>query len=158
MKPTVYIETTIPSYYYDGRPELTPDIARTRQWWDHERVDYECFISQIVWAELTEGEYPNKEDCLALIADVSVLSITDEIERIAAVYRAQSLMPRLPSRDSLHVAIASFYRMDFLLTWNCRHLANANKVKRLRELNLEMGLSIPQLITPDQLQPLEDDL
>jgi len=158
MKSTVYIETTIPSYYNDGRPELAANIARTRQWWDRERGDYECFISQVVLAELTEGEYPNKRECLALVAGVSVLSITDEIERIAAVYREHKLMPRLPSRDSLHVAVASYYRMDFLLTWNCLHLANANKARHLRELNLEMGLSIPQLITPDQLQPLEDDL
>jgi predicted nucleic acid-binding protein len=158
MKPTVYIETTIPSYYHDKRPELAANIARTRQWWERERSDYECFISQVVLAELSVGEYPNKQHCLALVEDMSVLAITDEIERVAAVYRAQKLMPRLPSRDSLHVAVASCYRMDFLLTWNCLHLANANKAKHLRELNLEMGLSIPQLITPDQLQPLEDDL
>ena len=129
MKPTVYIETTIPSYYHDGRLELAADIARTRQWWDHERGDYECFISQVVWAELAEGNYPNKQGCLALVAGVSVLSITDDIERIAAMYRTHKLMPRLPSRDSLHVAVASYYRMDFLLTWNCLHLANANKSK-----------------------------
>jgi hypothetical protein len=67
-------------------------------------------------------------------------------------------MPRQPVRDALHVAITSYYRLDFLLTWNCRHLANANKARHLRELNLEIGLSIPQLVTPDQLQPWEDHL
>ena len=86
------------------------------------------------------------------------LLISEEIEQIAAIYQARKLMPREPVRDSLHVAIASFYRMDFVLTWNCRHLANANKVRHLRELNLELGLSIPQLVTPHQLQPLEDQL
>jgi predicted nucleic acid-binding protein len=158
MKPTVYIETTVPSYYHDERLELAANIARTRQWWDFERDDYECFISQVVWAELGDGAYLKKQDCLSLVAGLSVLSINEEIERIAAVYREHKLMPRLPSRDSLHVAIASYYRMDFLLTWNCLHLANANKSKHLRELNLEMGLSIPQLITPDQLRPVEDNL
>ena len=158
MKPTVYIETTIPSYYCDERPELAADIARTRQWWDTERTDYECYVSEAVLAELTEGNYPNQEKCINLVDGMPELLISEEIEQIAAIYQARKLMPREPVRDSLHVAIASFYRMDFVLTWNCRHLANANKVRHLRELNLELGLSIPQLVTPHQLQPLEDQL
>ena len=51
MKPTVYIETTIPSYYCDHRPALAADIARTREWWDQERADYECFVSLVVLEE-----------------------------------------------------------------------------------------------------------
>lgn len=156
MKPTVYIETTIPSYYFDGRTELLADISRTRQWWDQERKDYECFISEVVLDELEEGEYANKEKCVSLIQDIPELGIDMEIERIASVYLARKFMPRSPVRDALHVAIASFYRMDFLLTWNCRHLANANKFSHLRQLNLELGLSIPQIVTPDQLLPLEE--
>lgn len=156
MKSTVYIETTIPSYYWDQRPELAADIARTRQWWDEEREEYECFASQVVVDELAEGDYPNRDTCLALTNSLRLLAITDEIERIAVVYQAHKLMPRLPARDALHVAVASYYRVDFLLTWNCKHLANANKARHLRELNLEMGLSVPQLVTPDQLQPWEE--
>ena len=157
MKPTVYIETTIPSYYCDDRPELAADIARTRQWWDTERDDYECYLSEAVLSELAQGDYPGQRKCLALVEGIAELVITEEIEQIAAVYQARRLMPREPVRDALHVAIASFYRMDFLLTWNCKHLANANKTRHLRELNLEMGLSIPELVTPYQLQPWEDE-
>lgn len=157
MKPTVYVETTIPSYYCDGRLELLADITRTRQWWDTEREDYECYVSEAVLSELAEGNYPSQRDCLALVKGIPEVVITEEIEQIAAVYQARRLMPRDPVRDSLHVAIASFYRMDFLLTWNCKHLANANKTRHLRELNLEMGLSIPELVTPYQLQPWEDE-
>ncbi len=156
MKPTVYIETTIPSYYYDARPELMADIIRTRQWWGIERADYECFISEVVLGELGEGNYPNQEKCLALLEGIPELAVSEEVERIAAVYQARTLMPRFPVRDALHVALASYFRMDFLLTWNCRHLANANKTRHLREVNLELGLSVPQLVTPDQLQRLED--
>jgi hypothetical protein len=156
MKPTVYIETTVPSYYCDSRPELVADIERTRQWWDVERTDYDCYVSQVVLAELAEGAYPGPKQCLAMLDGLPKLRITEEIERIAAVYQRQKLMPRQPVRDALHVAIASFYRMDFLLTWNCRHLANANKSRHLRELNLEMGLAVPQLVTPHQLQPWEE--
>jgi hypothetical protein len=156
MRPTVYIETTIPSYYCDHRPELAADIERTRQWWDAERGRYECFISEIVLNELSEGNYPSRDECLTLVKDVPELAIFPEIERIAAVYQSRGLMPRLPVRDSLHLAVASHYRMDFLLTWNCKHLANANKTRFLHELNLEMGLGSPQLVTPHQLQLWEE--
>ena len=155
MRSTVYIETTIPSYYCDNRVELASDIARTRQWWDEERTDYDCFISEVVLDELSEGDYPTRERCLALVDSISELKITEEIVQIAAVYQSRKMMPLAPSRDALHVAIASYYRLDFLLTWNCRHLANANKTRHLRELNLELGLYVPQLVTPDQLQPWE---
>ena len=156
MRATVYIETTVPSYYCDNRPVLAADIARTRQWWDEERRDYDCFISEVVLSELAEGNYPNQAKCLVLVDEISELAITEEIVQIAAVYQVRKLMPHLPPRDALHVAIASYYRLDFLLTWNCKHLANANKTRHLRELNLELGLYIPQLVTPDQLQSLED--
>lgn len=156
MKPTVYIETTIPSYYCDKRLELRADIARTRQWWDYEREQYECYISEAVLSELTEGDYPGRSECLKLVNSIAEIAITDEIEQIACAYQARQLMPRNPVRDALHLALASFYRMDFLLTWNCRHLANANKARHLRELNLQLGLSVPQLVTPHQLQVWED--
>ena len=93
---------------------------------------------------------------MQLVNGLPELAITEEIEQIAVVYQARRLMPHVPVRDALHVAIASYYRMDFLLTWNCKHLANANKARHFRELNLEMGLYVPQLVTPDQLQPWED--
>lgn len=85
-----------------------------------------------------------------------MLAVDDETERIAAAYQARRLMPRRPVRDALHLAVASLYRMDFLLTWNCVHLANANKFRHLRELNGELGLPTPQIVTPDQLRPWEE--
>jgi hypothetical protein len=156
MKPTVYLETTIPSYYCDDRAELATHIARTREWWDRERQDYECFISEVVLSELGEGQYPNKRECLGLVGGLPELAVTEEVERIAAVYQVRKVMPRFPVRDALHVALASHYRMDFLLTWNCQHLANANKTRHLQQLNVELGLGVPQIVTPEQLQPWEE--
>lgn len=75
---------------------------------------------------------------------------------IADVYQARQVMPRVPVRDALHLALASFYRMDYLLTWNCRHLANANKFKQIENVNQGLGLAVPLLVTPYQLRPLED--
>ena len=111
----------------------------------------------MVWNELATGQYPAKSRCLQLIADLPVLAVNDAIEQIAAVYQSRKLMPVSPVRDALHLAVASFYRMDFLLTWNCQHLANANKFRHLRELNTELNLITPQLITPHQLVPWENE-
>lgn len=156
MKPTVYIETTVPSYYHDERAELMHDILRTRQWWDEERDQYECFGSLVVIDELSAGSYDQQERCLKLARPLPMLDVTDEVLRIAKVYQAERLMPRHPAADSLHLALASWYRMDYLLTWNCRHIANANKARRLEAINLGMHLGLPMLVTPHQLQLWEE--
>ena len=119
MKPTVYIETTIPSYYCDDRNDLMHDILRTRQWWDEERGDYECATSLIVIEELDGGDYPARAECLKLVESLPLLEITTEVLEVAKVYQAERLMPRHPAADSIHLAIASWYRMEYLLTWNC---------------------------------------
>lgn len=155
MRPTVYIETTIPSYYCDSRQELAADIDRTRQWWDQERPGYECFISAVVLDELLAGEYPTQKACVDLVKGMPVLEISGDVVEIADVYQMRGLMPRSPVRDALHLAIASLYRMDYLLTWNCRHLANANKVRHLELVNQRLGLPVPLLVTPAMLQPWE---
>jgi predicted nucleic acid-binding protein len=153
VRPIVYIETTVPSYYHDNQPALAGDIARTREWWDGERGEYECFISPVVLDELSAGLYAAKSACLALVADLPLFAVEDEVLRIAEAYRARQLMPRDPAADAIHLALASYYRVDYLLTWNCRHLANANKLKHLEILNTTMGLSVPAVVTPHMLWP-----
>jgi len=94
--------------------------------------------------------------CLALVRELPLLEVVSEVVEIAAAYQAEGLMPKAPVRDALHLAMASYYRMDYLLTWNCRHLANANKIRRIEAVNLRMSLSVPLLVTPDLLQPWEN--
>ncbi len=156
MKPLVYIETTIPSYYCDMRPALAADIARTREWWDQERDRYDCYISPVVLDELRQGNYPTKEACLALVAGLPLFEINQEVLDVAAVYQERGLMPRDPVRDAIHVALASCYRVDFLLTWNCKHIANVNKARHMEKLNAQMHLGLPRLVTPHLLQLLEE--
>jgi hypothetical protein len=84
-----------------------------------------------------------------------LLAVEVEVLEIAEAYRARRLMPHDPAADAIHLALASYYRMDYLLTWNCHHLANANKIKHLEVLNVQMGLSIPALVTPPMLMPRE---
>ena len=151
MRPTVYIETTIPSYYCDDRAELVHEIHRTRQWWDHERGSYECFTSVVVLDELSGGTYTYQPACLVVVEPLPLVAVVTEVLEIAEAYQARKVMPRHPAADAIHLALASFYRMDFLLTWNCNHLANGNKKQHIRLMNTRLNLSIPEILTPLEL-------
>ena len=95
--------------------------------------------------------YPEWEKVAALATQVPVLEETPEIRGIVKVYIENKLMPTDDAGDAAHLAIASYYSVDFLLTWNCLHLANANKVEHIRQINMRLGLFTPDLITPEQL-------
>lgn len=160
MKPKVYIETTIPSFYHEIRTE--PDmIARrewTREWWNERRAAYELVISDAVIDELGRGDHPVKEKAVELIQELEVLEITPEIGEIVEAYIRNKVMPKDPVGDAMHLALASFYKCDFLLTWNCRHLANANKIGHIRRINSILGLYVPELVMPIELMGgLEDE-
>ena len=82
---------------------------------------------------------------------VPVLAVDPAVAEIAEVYIQHGVMPRDPAGDALHLAIASYFKCDFLLTWNCRHLANANKSEHIRRSNAMLSLFVPQLVTPLEL-------
>ena len=141
------------SFYFEVRDE--PDmIARrgwTREWWDDPRSDYELFTSEAVLDELGRGSFPRQPEALALMRDLPILSVESAIGDIVQAYIGQHVMPADPAGDALHLALASLYRCDFLLTWNCRHLANANKFAHIRRVNEMLGLFVPSLVTPLEL-------
>ena len=146
----VYIETTVPSFYYTLRTD-SGSLARmtwTRQWWHEYAEQFELTSSAAVIAELRRGASEKTESRIKLLKDVQLLPITDEVEQIASIYVDKLVMPREPAGDALHLAIASFHRTDVLLTWNCRHLANPNKMEHIRLVNYELGLPMPLLTTP----------
>ena len=157
MKPRVYVETTIPSFYYEQRPEASMVARRdwTREWWDAYRMNYDPVSSIAVIEELQEGEHPAKHDALALLASLELLVINDTIIEIVDTYIEHRIMPRDPRGDALHLAIASYHRCQFLLTWNCAHLANANKIEHIRHINNMLGLYVPALVTPMELSEEE---
>jgi predicted nucleic acid-binding protein len=153
MKPIVYIETSIPNFYYEVRTEPAM-VARkmwTREWWDQYRTGYMLVTSEAVLEELESGEYPNKAQIIALLNDIPLVHIEPAIRDIVKTYIQHMLMPCDPVGDALHLAIASYHKCDFLLTWNCTHLANANKFTHIRRINTMLGLYVPILTTPSQL-------
>ena len=151
---SVYIETTIPSFYYEVRrePEMIARRNWTRQWWDElGKSKFDLVASQAVIDELSRGRFPGKEDALKLVKDLDLLPIVEEIEEIVTVYISHSLMPKDAVGDALHLAIASFYGCEYLLTWNCKHLANANKYRHIRRINVMLDMVTPNLVTPLEL-------
>ena len=153
MKSSVYIETTIPSFYHEVRtePDMVARRAWTREWWDGHRKDYELFTSDAVIDELERRDFPNKDEALSLVKDLPTLEINQPVIDAVTAYISHHLMPADPTGDALHLAIASSHKIDFVLTWNCRHLANANKFAHIRRVNGILGLFVPSLITPLEL-------
>lgn len=149
----VYVETTIPSFYHEIRPEPEMVARRewTREWWDEQRSEYEVFTSDAVVDELERGDFPIKQEALRLIENLPQLEINPAIADIVSFYLNQKIMPADPAGDALHLALASYHKCDFLLTWNCRHLANANKFAHIRRVNGILGLFVPALVTPLEL-------
>lgn len=156
MSKTVYIETSVPSFYYELRPEPEMVARRdwTRRWWAVALERFDLVTSPAVIDELERGDYPSREDCLTLVEGLDLLEITPAVLDVVDTYIARHVMPEDPAGDALHLALASVHRCDFLVTWNCRHLANANKFGHIRRVNTLLGLYVPTLVTP--LELLED--
>lgn len=151
MKQSVYLDTTIISYLIDERNSLKNFIEVTKEWWNTQKDFYNVYLSVETLAELREGNYPKKEKALRLAESVEVLPRVNEIEEVAEIYIQHFLMPNDMQGDAIHLAYASVYKIDFLLTWNCKHLANANKKAHIRKINTKLGLFIPEIITPLEL-------
>lgn len=120
----------------------------TRQWWSQYAGHSNLVSSAITILELRRGAGEALSDRLDLLKFIEMLPITSEIARISQIYIQRLVMPQDPSGDALHLAIASFHGVDTVLTWNCKHLANPNKIDFIRQINRELGLHTPQLITP----------
>ena len=159
QKPRVYVETSIPSFYHELR--TTPDVVArrdwTRQWWDGASSKYELVTSPAVINELSAGIPERSALRLSLIRDLPLLPLEPAITEIAATYVQQKVMPADPTGDALHLAIASFHKCDFLVTWNCAHIANANKFGHIRRVNTLLGLFVPALVTPLELRGVDHE-
>ena len=155
MKSRVYIETTLPSYYHETRrsPMIFAWRLATREWWDRHRAGYDLYTSKYVLAELSQAPGDKARRGIALLRDVPLLEDPPGFREVVAFYIEQHLMPVNAEGDAAHLALASMHNMDYLLTWNCQHLANANKSQHLTVLNGRLGLPVPVVTTPLNLMP-----
>jgi len=148
-----YIETTIPSFYHEVRSEPSMVARRdwTRRWFDVAVTSDRIVSSVAVLDELRRGDFPGRDECLAMLDTIEMLELDDPVFEIVEAYLANKLMPSDPFGDALHLALASYHRCDFLVTWNCLRLANANKFGQIRRINGILGLYTPELVTPMEL-------
>jgi predicted nucleic acid-binding protein len=149
-KPRVYVETTIPNFYHDLRDSAAVATRRgaTRRWWQDAAARYELVTGPPVLEELAAGTGPLVQLRLALLDELPVLPFESVVAEIVQVYLRNKLMPAQPTGDALHLALASYYGCDFIVTWNCQHLANPNKFSHIQRINTLLGLAVPRIVTP----------
>ena len=150
----IYIESTIPSYVVARPARDLLQAARqqlTKDWWDLKRATHELFTSQVVLDEITSGEAAMARQRLTVMAGITLLRSTDEAETLTQRILDSGLLPPDADRDAAHIALATVHEMDILLSWNCRHIANAAIQSRLRRLAEKSGFALPVLCTPDEL-------
>ena len=151
---TVYIETSIPSYL-TARPSSDVRGAAwqqiTDQWWSKERSKYQLFISELVLSEASSGHPEAAERRIRSLEDIAELPIDQEISDFAKTLISGGGMPANSEADALHVAIAAIHRIDYLLTWNCRHINNATTKPIIRKLCEQSGYLFPEICTPLEL-------
>jgi predicted nucleic acid-binding protein len=154
VKPKVYLETTIPSLLtaWPSRDLIIAgDQQITKEWWRTRRGDFELFVSQVVLDEVAEGDKAAASARLAEVQGLPVLEVNGDVERVARTVLQTGLIPAKASNDALHLAVAAVHRMHFLLTWNCRHLANAAIGGQLAAACQEAGFGMPVICTPREL-------
>lgn len=154
MKPRLYLETTIPSYL-TSRPSRDLIIAGhqqiTREWWDTRRANFQIFISQLVLDEAKAGDPDASRDRLNVLRPLPLLDIVPEVTVLASALLASGKLPRKAASDAVHIAIATVHGMDFLVTSNCVHIANAAIAKVLAAICREHGYECPVICTPEEL-------
>lgn len=156
MKNSVYIETSVPSYL-TARPSRDVRAAAwqqiTTEWWDTARSQYEIFISELVIAEASAGNPEAAERRLAVLRHIPELEIDEEVQKLAERLISKGGIPPAAEADALHVAVAAVHQVDFLLTWNCRHIDNATMKPIIRAICSGAGYQYPEICTPMELLP-----
>lgn len=158
MPHSIFIETTIPSYYVSRPSRNLLQFARqelTREWWDARRHEFDLFASQLVLDEASEGEPAKASERLELLAGLKLLDLNEEVEALATKLVGSGILPATAIRDASHLAAAGVHGMNFLLTWNCKHIANPFIADRLQSCFSSMGVHLPNICTPEQF--LTDD-
>ncbi len=158
--PSAYIETTIPSYYV-ARPSMNviqaSRQASTRAWWDGGCSGFDLFTSREVLEEAQEGDPDMARQRLDLLRSVARLDFTDDVGAVAEALIKKGLIPTKAASDAIHIAVASIHRMDYLVTWNFKHIANPYIRDGLRKAAEEAGFRLPVMCSPEELIQYDED-
>lgn len=151
---SVYLETTFISYLV-ARPSRDLLVAAhqqtTQDWWADRRGEFECYVSQVVIDEASIGDAQEIQKRMAIIGELRPLEVTDDVESLTQALLSSAVIPPRAIRDAAHIAVAAIHEIDYLLTWNCRHLANAQIMRKVSSVCTLHGQHTPLICTPEEL-------
>jgi predicted nucleic acid-binding protein len=154
MKPKVYLETSVISYLA-SRPSRDLIMAAhqqvTHEWWEKRRSKFELVVSQLVLQEASGGDKSAAEQRNSYVEDLSQVQVTDAVIELAQKLLRVSAIPASEFADAVHVAAAAVHGIDYLLTWNLKHIANAVIRHRIESTCRESGYEPPVICTPEEL-------
>jgi hypothetical protein len=154
-KATIYVETSIASYLV-ARPSRDIIVAAHQQltsdWWNNQSHQYDLFISQIVLNEARAGDNQEAAKRLTALQNLPLLEINEEAIGLAENLVQSYAVPKKAAQDALHIAIACVNGMDYLLTWNCKHIANAKMRSKIDKVCRDAGYVPPTICTPEELE------
>ena len=158
--PRVYIETSIVSYLRQRSSGQVVTAARqllTRRWWESERFNFELVTSQYVIDEAADGDPQLVQERLESLDDIPLLQLGPDIDAIASEIMSRAILTPKAQVDALHIATAAHHGIDYLLTWNCTHIANARILPRIHRVLAEMNCFVPMICTPEEMLDDESD-
>lgn len=149
MKLSLYLETSVIGAYLDNGDPFRRDL--TIRWFEHELAEYNAFSSLLVQRELERIEEPHRTGYLKIVKPLQRLDVTEEVAILAEGYVSRGIFHRKFIGDAFHVALASFHKIDYLVTWNFGHIANVRRQARIRLFNTAAGFFSPAIVTPEFL-------
>jgi predicted nucleic acid-binding protein len=151
---TVYIETSILGHL-TARPTdnliVAANVKITQDWWNEHSSSFTLYASEIVEDEAAKGDPTIAAQRLNLSKSLMLLELTEEAFELSQAFLNQSNLPPKASNDALHMALATVYSLDYLLTWNCKHMANAQIQRKLAQISSDLGYLLPVICTPYEL-------
>ena len=150
----IYVETTIPSYLVSRHSRDIIVLAHqqiTEEWWEEKRKQFDLYVSTVVLDEISAGDETLAKKRYDLIKGIPSLELMPDTEKLARIYLKELNLPNKALRDSLHIAMAVGHEMDYILTWNCAHIANEQIRRKLQEINSKIGKKTPLICTPEEL-------
>jgi len=154
MKPRLYLETTIPSYLtaWASRDLIVAAHQQlTKDWWQIRRDVFEICISQFVVDEAAAGDPDAARDRLEILKSLPLLNISESVLLLASSLLRPDIIPEKAARDAAHIAVSAVHGIEYLMTWNCTHLANAMIIKKVQAICTQHGFACPVICTPEEL-------
>jgi hypothetical protein len=154
MKPTVYIETSVISYF---TAKLSRDLIVaahqqiTHEWWEYCLPKFEAYISSFVIDEISKGDRDAVKKRLRAISQFLILQVSEDIAVLADRYGQAIDIPEKAKIDSFHLAIATWHGLDYLVSWNCKHIVSGKVRKIVEQINDSFGIRTPIICTPEEL-------